>query len=50
MKTFSTNTKSDVILHAFDWPYADIAANAETISSMGYKNSPCITTNEISEA
>jgi alpha-amylase len=26
----------DVILHAFDWRYADIAGNAETIASLGY--------------
>ncbi len=37
MSTFSTENKSDVILHAFDWPYSDIADHAETISALGYK-------------
>ncbi|WP_435237557.1 alpha-amylase family protein [Psychromonas sp. PT13] len=30
--------KTDVILHAFDWPYADIARNAEIISQLGYRS------------
>jgi len=29
---------SDVILHAFDWQYADIKEQAETISQLGYKS------------
>lgn len=37
MNSFSTINKSDVILHAFDWPYSDIAAHAQAISSLGYK-------------
>lgn len=27
---------NDVILHAFDWPYADLAANARLIAALGY--------------
>lgn len=27
---------NDVILHAFDWYYADIANNAEKIAGLGY--------------
>ena len=30
--------KTDVILHAFDWPYAYIAANAQAISKLGYRS------------
>lgn len=29
--------KTDVILHAFDWQYAYVTANAEEISALGYK-------------
>ncbi len=29
--------KADVILHAFDWSYADIAKQADAISAAGYK-------------
>jgi alpha-amylase len=30
--------KTDVILHAFDWSYADIANNARIISQLGYRS------------
>lgn len=33
----SPEVKADVILHAFDWSYADIAEKAEAISAAGYK-------------
>ncbi len=33
----SADVKADVILHAFDWSYADIADKAEAISAAGYK-------------
>ncbi|MDG3085408.1 alpha-amylase family glycosyl hydrolase [Vibrio hannami] len=36
-KLISKN-KTDVILHAFDWPYADITAKAEEISGLGYRS------------
>jgi alpha-amylase len=29
--------RADVILHAFDWSYADVAARAEAIAAAGYK-------------
>ena len=30
--------KTDVILHAFDWSYAYVAENAQTISELGYRS------------
>lgn len=30
------NEEANVILHAFDWPYSDVAKNAEAISQLGY--------------
>ena len=30
--------KANVILHAFDWPYAHIAQNAQAIGEMGYRS------------
>ncbi|MBC1260593.1 alpha-amylase [Synechococcus sp. BSF8S] len=30
-------SRADVILHAFDWSYADIAERAEAIAAVGYK-------------
>ncbi|MCG6202413.1 alpha-amylase family protein [Psychromonas antarctica] len=30
--------KSDVILHAFDWPYAYVTANAKEIAELGYRS------------
>lgn len=32
------NTLSNVILHAFDWPYSDVAKNAISIREMGYRS------------
>lgn len=32
------NQKTDVILHAFDWPYADITAKAQEIGELGYRS------------
>ncbi|MCP9825828.1 alpha-amylase family protein [Synechococcus sp. EJ6-Ellesmere] len=34
---FSAEVRADVILHAFDWSYADIAEQAEAIAALGYK-------------
>ena len=31
------STKTDVILHAFDWPYADVTSKAKEISELGYR-------------
>ncbi|MGV2987728.1 alpha-amylase family glycosyl hydrolase [Vibrio sp. E150_011] len=33
----STTSQSNVILHAFDWPYALVAERAEEIKTLGYK-------------
>ncbi|MGB5446735.1 MAG: alpha-amylase family glycosyl hydrolase [Psychromonas sp.] len=30
--------KTDVILHAFDWPYDYVTANAKTIADLGYRS------------
>ena len=30
--------KKDVILHAFDWPYADVSKNAKAIAEIGYRS------------
>ena len=30
--------KTDVILHAFDWPYSDVAKNSKAIGEMGYRS------------
>lgn len=37
MKRLSTISKSDVILHVFDWPYQKVAINAQKISALGYR-------------
>ncbi len=34
---FSAEVRADVILHAFDWSYADIADKAEAIAAAGYR-------------
>lgn len=34
---FAGASKADVILHAFDWSYADIAQKADAIAAAGYK-------------
>lgn len=34
---FSPPAQADVILHAFDWSYADVAARAPEIAAAGYK-------------
>ncbi|MCW8996270.1 MAG: alpha-amylase family glycosyl hydrolase [Psychromonas sp.] len=33
-----TVAKTDVILHAFDWPYSEVAICAEEIASLGYSS------------
>lgn len=33
----ATGARADVILHAFNWPYAKVAAEAEQIARAGYK-------------
>ena len=39
INTASINSeKTDVILHAFDWPYAYITQNAKAIGEMGYRS------------
>ncbi len=30
--------KTNVILHAFDWPYSEISKNAQTINQIGYRS------------
>lgn len=30
--------KTDVILHAFDWPYSEVAVRAEEIAALGYRS------------
>ncbi|WED24195.1 alpha-amylase family glycosyl hydrolase [Vibrio sp. JC009] len=37
-KTDLTAEKTDVILHAFDWPYSYVAESAKMISEMGYRS------------
>ncbi|WP_189337898.1 alpha-amylase family protein [Photobacterium sanguinicancri] len=34
---FATSAQADVILHAFNWKYSDITANASAIAQAGYK-------------
>ena len=34
---FGGSSRADVILHAFDWSYADIAKQADAIAAAGYK-------------
>ncbi len=34
---FSSASKADVILHAFDWSYSDIAKQADAIAAAGYR-------------
>ncbi len=34
---FSASTNADVILHAFNWTYDDVASKAQEISNLGYK-------------
>ena len=34
---WSESAKADVILHAFAWSYADVAAKADAIAAAGYK-------------
>lgn len=33
-----SNPATDVILHAFDWCYADVMKNAPLIQELGYKS------------
>ncbi|MDA3139681.1 alpha-amylase family protein [Vibrio metschnikovii] len=35
---FTTSVQADAILHAFNWKYSDVTANAEHIAAAGYKN------------
>ena len=37
-KNYLNVRKTDVILHAFDWPYAYIAAHAQKIGKLGYRS------------
>ena len=37
MSVVSFSTKADVILHAFNWRYDDVAQKAEEIANLGYK-------------
>lgn len=35
--SFSSATYADTILHAFNWKYSDVTANANQIAEAGYK-------------
>jgi alpha-amylase len=37
-RAFQTSEKKDVILHAFDWPYSQVAVRAKEIASLGYRS------------
>ncbi len=39
LSTLSYQSYADVILHAFNWTYDDVAAKAQEIADLGYTNS-----------
>lgn len=44
---FTTSVQADAILHAFNWKYSDVTANAEHIAAAGLQKRAGFTSDEI---